>query len=108
MWTEEHNHAFESSKELVTSIDCLVVIDYADLSKWIFITTDASDHRTGAVLSWEETWETSCPVTFNSYQLNAAEKNYPVHEKEMLAIIKALKTWRTTLLGNHFEVYTDH
>jgi hypothetical protein len=76
--------------------------------KQIFITTDTSDYWTGAVLSWGETWETSCPVAFDSYQLNTAEKNYPVHEKEMLAIVKALKKWRTTLLGNHFKVHTDH
>ena len=41
-------------------------------------------------------------------QLKAAEKNYPVHEKELLAIIHALKKWRSDLLGTHFYVYTDH
>jgi hypothetical protein len=34
--------------------------------------------------------------------------NYPVHEKELLAVIRALKKWRTDLLGSHFFVYTDH
>jgi len=41
-------------------------------------------------------------------QLKGAEKNYPVHEKELLAIIRALKKWRSDLLGTHFYVYTDH
>lgn len=41
-------------------------------------------------------------------QLKGAEKNYPVHEKELLAIIRALKKWRADLLGTHFYVYTDH
>jgi RNase H-like domain found in reverse transcriptase len=41
-------------------------------------------------------------------QLKGAEKNYPVHEKELLAIIRALKKWRSNLLGTHFYVYTDH
>ncbi len=41
-------------------------------------------------------------------QLSGAQLNYPVHEKELLAIICALKKWRTDLLGSSFEVYTDH
>ena len=38
----------------------------------------------------------------------AAKLNYPVHEKEMLAIIRALKHWRTDLMGTPFLIYTDH
>ena len=92
----------------MTGTECLTVIDYEDTTKKIFVTTDASDRRTGAVLSFGETWETARPVAYDSYQLNEAEKNYPVHEKELLAIVKALKKWRTSLLGTHFEIFTDH
>jgi RNase H-like domain found in reverse transcriptase len=42
------------------------------------------------------------------YQLIDAEKNYPVHKKEFLAIIKSLKKWRSHLLSAKFKVYTDH
>jgi hypothetical protein len=41
-------------------------------------------------------------------QLKAAEKNYPIHEKELLAIIRALKKWRADLLGLPIYIYTDH
>src|SRR5277367_942669 len=37
-----------------------------------------------------------------------AELNYPVHEKELLAIIRALRKWRSDLLGSSFLIYTDH
>lgn len=47
-------------------------------------------------------------MAFDSYQLNPAEKNYPLHEKKLLAIVKALKKWRSSLLNVHFEVMTDH
>src|ERR1700683_4868967 len=43
-----------------------------------------------------------------SMQLKGTEKNYPVHEKELLAIIRALKKWRSDLLGMPIHVYTDH
>ncbi len=41
-------------------------------------------------------------------QLTGAQLNYPVHEKELLAIIHGLKKWRSDLLGSHVQVYTDH
>lgn len=107
-WTDDHQHAFQAIKDIVISRDCLTTIDYADPTKKIFLTTDASDRRTGAVLSFGETWETARPVAFDSIQLKGAEKNYPVHEKELLAILKSLKHWRYLLLGAHFEVFTDH
>ena len=108
VWTDAHQRAFEAIKRLVTGTDCLTVIDYNDPTKKIFLTTDASDRRTGAILSFGDTWETARPVAYDSYQLNPAEKNYPVHEKELLAIVKALKKWRGSLLGVPFKIYTDH
>jgi RNase H-like domain found in reverse transcriptase len=36
------------------------------------------------------------------------EKNYPIHKKELLVIIQALKKWRADLLGSPIYVYTDH
>jgi hypothetical protein len=41
-------------------------------------------------------------------QLRGTELNYPIHEKELLAIIRALKKWRADLLGGPIYVYTDH
>ena len=40
--------------------------------------------------------------------LKAAELNYPVHEKELLAVLRALRKWKVDLLGSEFLVYTDH
>ena len=52
-----------------------------------------SDFGSGAVLSFGETWELAKPVAFDSMTFKGAELNYPVHEKELLAIIRALKKW---------------
>ena len=60
------------------------------------------------MLSFGPTWETARPVAFDSMQLKGAELNYPIHEKELLAILRALKKWRADLLGMTFQVYTDH
>jgi hypothetical protein len=108
-WTDCHQKVFDAIKALVVSRDCLTVIDHDEPGKnKIFVTTDASDLRTGGVLSWGETWESARPVAYDSMQLNSAQKNYPVHEKELLAVVRALKKWRTDLLGSPVLVYTDH
>ena len=69
----------------------------------IFVTTDASDLCSGAVLSFGETWETARPVAFDSMTFKGAELNYPVHEKELLAIKEALRTWNY-YLENGMEI----
>jgi hypothetical protein len=108
-WTDTHQCAFESIKVLVVSRECLTTIDHANLGdNKVFVTCDASNWRTGATLSVGTSWELARPVAFNSMQLKGAEKNYPVHEKELLAIIRALKKWRSNLLGIPIYVYTDH
>jgi hypothetical protein len=108
-WTPTHQDAFESIKALVISADCLTTIDHINPGdNKIFVTCDASDWRTGATLSFGPTWELARPVAFDSMQLKGAEKNYPVHEKELLAIIRALRKWRSDLLGTPIYIYTDH
>ena len=47
-------------------------------------------------------------VAYFSKKLNPAEFNYHIHDKEMLAIIRCIREWRTELVGQHFEVWSDH
>ena len=71
---------------------------------------DALDYVTGGVLSMEcgdGKWK---PVAFLSKSLNEMERNYKIHDKEMLAIIRGLENWRHLLEGTQFkfEIWTDH
>jgi len=49
-------------------------------------------------------------VVFLSKSLNKTERNYEIHDKEMLAIIRGLENWRHLLEGAHFKfkIWTDH
>jgi hypothetical protein len=48
-------------------------------------------------------------VSYQSRQLQAAEKNYPVHDKELLAMKYDLVKFLVHLLGSlSFVMYTDH
>jgi RNase H-like domain found in reverse transcriptase len=75
----------------VVSRECLTVIDHKKLNDdKIFLTTDASNTATGAVLSFGPTWKSAHPVAFDSHCLKDAELNYPTHEKELLAILHGI------------------
>jgi RNase H-like domain found in reverse transcriptase len=80
----------------------------ADMSQPFEIHTDGSQTGTGAVLQQRDDNGVTRPVAYMSHKLNAAEQNYPTHERELLAIVQALKLWRPYLLGHRFTVLTDH
>lgn len=108
-WGEEQQEAFNKIKNLVLSRQCLTVIDHKTPGdQQIFVTCNASDRGTGAVLSFGTEWKSARLVAFESMQLKSSEKNYPVHEKELLAIVRALSRWHFDLLGSHFKIFTDH
>ncbi|GAA5830263.1 hypothetical protein JCM3770_002640, partial [Rhodotorula araucariae] len=107
MWNTREQKAFAAVKRIVTSLPVLKPLDQ-DSEAPIWLMTDASKVGVGAVLLQGPDWKTASPCGFYSRQYITAEKNYPTHEQELLAIIAALKAWRVDLLGVHFRVLTDH
>jgi hypothetical protein len=53
-------------------------------------------------------WDTSSPIAYESRTMSPAEKNYPVHKQELLAVINALNKWKLLLLGMRVNVMSDH
>jgi len=104
-WDPPQQQAFDALKNAVTTAPVLRIFDPALLSA---VETDASGFAVGAVLFQTDAFGHSRPVAFTSRKMNNAERNYPTHEQELLAIVHALKTWRYYLDGSHFIVYTDH
>ena len=47
-------------------------------------------------------------VAYDSRKLKQHERNYPIHDLELVVVVFALKTWRHYLYGEKFEVYFDH
>jgi len=106
-WRERQQKVFEELKKRFTMEPVLVT---PNLDKEIRVEADASDFVMGGVLSMkceDEKWR---PVAYISKSLNKAKRNYEIHNKEMLAIIQCLKTWRYFLEGakDRFEIWTDH
>ena len=75
------------------------VLVVPDLNKEIRVEVDISEYATGEVLLIKCEDEKQKPVAFISKSLNEAERNYKIHNREMLAIIKCLEEWRYLLEG---------
>ena len=71
---------------------------------------DTSDYMMGEVLLIEYKDGLQRPVTFLSKSLNETKKNYKIHDKEMLVIVRELENWRHLLEGIYFkfEIWMDH
>ena len=107
-WSSKEKSAFDIIRDRITSALILTLLDN---SRPYRVEADSSDFATGAVLSQENPddrkWH---PVTFLSKPLSPVERNYEIHDKEMLAIVWALEEWRHFLEGtkHQFEIWMDH
>jgi hypothetical protein len=74
------------------------------------IETDASDLAMSGILNQLEDDGKWHPCAFMSKSFSPAQINYDVHDKEMLAIVKAFQEWEHMLIGSPLSiiVYTDH
>ncbi|KAE8969139.1 hypothetical protein PR002_g27525 [Phytophthora rubi] len=80
-----------------------------DDSKPFHVVCDASDFAIGCALMQLDDEGRERVVSYQSRQMKPAERNYPVHDKELLAMRYALIKFRVYLLGEQtFAVYTDH
>ena len=105
-WKDKHQRAFDKLKEELLRAPLL---GYFDPTKRLIIETDASDHTTVAMISQEVEGGLQ-PLGFMSKKMTSAEQNYTITEKEMLAIIQAVKDWRKYLKGSKTKakIITDH
>ena len=105
-WEQEHQEAFEELKAKITSQP---VLSLPKREEKFRVETDASGHAIGGVLSQEQDgkWK---PIAFLSRTMQAAERNYKIYDKELLAIVEALTKWIQYLLdaAEPFEVWMDH
>src|SRR5256714_13200620 len=92
--------AFKDLKQALINKPCLQLLDPDGEYE---VTTDASEDQASvrAVLT-----QNGHPIAYESKKLNPHQKNYPVHAKEMCAIMHALNRWRPFPLARHFKVYT--
>ena len=86
------------------------VLCHPDPLKPYYLETNASGVAMGAILNQCQEDGKLHPVGYMSKSFTDVEKNYDTHDKELLAIIKALEHWHIFLKGTEkpITVFTDH
>lgn len=105
-WGPAQDDAFTALKQAFQKD---VLLHHVDESLEFWVEVDASDYAIGAVLS-QTIHGSRQPIAFFSRQMQPAERNYAIHDRELLAIVAALSEWRHFLQGSTvpFVVLTDH
>ena len=97
---EQHEKAFNKIKEIINKE---VMLAFPNFAKKFTLHTDTSALQLGAVIIQEDK-----PIAFYSRKLTDTQKRYGVGEIELLSVVETLKEFRSILLGQKIEIYTDH
>ncbi|QRW24193.1 Retrotransposable element Tf2 protein [Rhizoctonia solani] len=106
-WGDLEEAAFQELKTLVTQSPVLI---HSNPKLPYYLETDALGVAMGAILSQRGPDNWLHPIAYMSKSFLGAEANYDTHDKELLAIIKALEEWRIFLEATDkpVQVFTDH
>ncbi|KAJ1590425.1 hypothetical protein NDA12_007196 [Ustilago hordei] len=103
---EEAQQAFHKLIQAFTMAGVLWHFDYHLPTR---LETDASNFAITGVLKQEHKghWH---PVAFYSQKMSSMEKNYEIHDKELLAVVSCLTQWHHMLAGlpSQLVILTDH
>jgi hypothetical protein len=99
-WTLATSQAFQTLKMAMCTT---LVLTLPNFTKTFVLECDASGKGIGVVLIQE-----GQPLAFTSKQLSKRNMGKSIYEKEMLAILHVVDLWRPYLLGQRFQIKTDH
>ena len=104
-WQKPQQEAFE---QLIDAFITAPVLWHYDPDRKLRMETDVSGTACVGILSqkWKDGWH---PIAYFSRKFSGPELNYPIYDKELLAIILGFRQWRHYLEGaSEIEVWSDH
>ena len=84
------------------------ILIFPDWNKEFHVHVDASPIVLGVVLVQPREGDLDHPISFSSWKLSSAKKNYMITEREGMVMVYALQKFRHYRLGCHFKMFTDH
>ena len=100
IWNSKASHVFQLLKDAMSNPPVLALPDF---SKSFVVKCDAFSVGVGAVLMQNQR-----PIAYHSQALKGKSLALSTYEKELLALVVAVKKWRPYLLGRPFVIKIDH
>ena len=97
VWSPAAQASFDALKLALSTAPVLRTFDPRRRS---VLTTDASGLAVAAILTQPDDEGHQHPVAYESRKLTVAERNYPAHVLELLAVVHALRVFKHYLLGS--------
>ena len=95
-WTELENTAFKELKRAMTVAPVLALLDYC---QEFVVETNASSNGIGAILMQQ-----GHPIAYISKTLSLKHQQLSAYDKEMFAIMFAIRKWHLLLINRHFTI----
>jgi hypothetical protein len=101
-----HTDRFETLKKIIQSN---AILHTPDLSRTLYLCTDASVYGLGCALIQKDDLERTVHIAFISKSLNETERRWSTNRRETAAIIFGLERFRPLLWGHpDVVIMTDH
>jgi RNase H-like domain found in reverse transcriptase len=97
VWSEECQESFDQLKKRFTEDPVLMMPDHL---KSFQIQVNSSLFATGGILTQMDTNGDRHPCAYLSKSLTKEQRNYDTGDRELLAIVQALKEWRPYIQGS--------
>jgi hypothetical protein len=99
-WNANLEDTFQVIKKMLSNSALLSI---PDPNHVFHVHTDASNIATGAAVS-----QKNKPLAFYSSRLSPAETRYSTFDREALAVVKAIRTYKHWFIGSRVVIHTDH
>lgn len=104
-WNKEAQTSFDKLKEYLSQPPILI---HPDFDKDFVLSADASDNTLGGWLGQEDANGIIRPIAYFSKKLNPTQRRYTILEKELMAIVCCISTFKHYLYGRHFIIRCDN
>ena len=104
-WEQRHQAAFD---ELERRLVEAPILQYPRRDRTFIVDCDASDQAAGAVLMQIDEQDNEVVIQYASYTFTEVERRWLIMEREAYAVVWAVRTFRSYLLGTQFIIRTDN
>ncbi len=106
VFRSEHRNIYQKLVEILESGS--ILLEFPDFTKPLYVETDASKYGIAAILYQLDNEGRKRYIRFASRALSKQESATGASQRELMAVLFALRSFRVYLFGFHFELFTDH